>query len=749
MLLGLLFAVALSGATMSLSAADCPPDPGSQFANGTFNGSSCWTLFDPQQLVTQTYWNGTFYAEISAGADYASVQLIQLIPVEAGKTYELSFLAWGTPADSMITMSLQRDTEPWESYGLWQDIPLPSGGTRFLYRFVCTETDPAARFTTFLGRIYGNIGLSALRMEDISCDQNNAVVNPTFDCDPAYPIGWQWYSSNPASTFGTTTDAYHGTYAATLTDLPGANYYDAYIQQNFIPWTANRWYLIRYWQKGTGTGYTKLQMKNLDTGYIPVWIDFTISPDYAVAPFMFRPTETTSNGQLTLFGGNLSGNLFVDPAQFTEVPMPDFSSVGSYEKGDFNGDGYDDILYSENRDRRLLWVAVSNGNDYLPFERWGEWFGPLTGKLVVGNWNGIDADSLRRDDVAIVATNEPALVRISDGTSFTDPGTNPWTANVSVTVTEARGGDVTGDGLDDIVTFTMGAEKDAYVLSSTGANFSPPAFWSGYCGVDGEQLFIADATGDGKDDVIAFVRGNGGAVFVGRSTGTSFQNGVQWAGLFCIHERIPLVGDFNGDGKWDVGESRHGEQPGDDRRIFVRLSTGSTFAGATQWHGYFAGATDWPSTGDGNGDGLTDLVSLEADYDYWFTQSWGANFGDVLRWYSTQEDIPYVPPLEEPDDPPTGVADDVRMVPSVTLWNYPSPFRDATTIAYTLPNASKANVAVYDASGRRVALLFDDIASSGTHEVSWRPAKNLSSGIYFARIQTGGVTVANKLIVLR
>lgn len=746
-----LFAMALMGALSTPSVAqECQPDPGSVIANGRFDTDRCWNLFDPQHLVTTIFWSGSFYAQIAGNATYDAVQLIQLVPVEADIEYELSFTNWSVPDSTIVTIALQRDSDPYEMYGLWENVVLD--GSRVPMRFPCSATDPAARFVIFLGHESPDtvtVSMGQLRLEPITCDQNNQLVNPTFDCNPVYPVGWQWYSSNPSSTFGTTTDAYHGSYAATLTDLPGANYYDAYLSQDFIPWTANRWYIARYWQKGTGSGSSLLQMKNMDTGYTPVWIEFPVTADYAIAPFVFRPTESTENAQLKLFVGSVSGQWFVDPVQLAEVPIPDFSSVGTYMKGDFDGDGNDDLLYSENRDRRYLWVSKSNGSDYLPFERWGEWFGPLTGKLVVENWNGVDADSLRRDDVAIVATNEPVLVRISDGTTFVDPGTNPWTASVSVTVNNALGGDFNGDGYGDIVTFTLGAQKDAYVLLGTGTNFLPPSFWNGYCGVDGEILFAADATGDGRDDIIAFVRQNNGYVFVGRSTGTSFLDGAMWAGLFCIHDRIPLVGDFNGDGKWDVAEVRHGEQPGDDRRVFIRLSTGSGLAVATQWHGYFGGPTDLMGSGDFNGDRLTDLVALEGDWDAWFTQSWGGNFGDVLKWYAVQEDLPFIPPLEEPDAPPTDVADDTRGILSMTMRNFPSPFRTVTTLRYALPKTGRVQIDVYDASGRRVTNIYDGVVAAGEHSILWRRPENVSAGVYFARIQAGRATASNKLIILR
>ncbi len=52
-------------------------------------------------------------------------------------------------------------------------------------------------------------------------------------------------------------------------------------------------------------------------------------------------------------------------------------------------------------------------------------------------------------------------------------------------------------------------------------------------------------------------------------------NGVKWHDSFCFQNELPLVGDFNGDGKADIATFTRGAT-GD---VFVALSTGAAFTG--------------------------------------------------------------------------------------------------------------------------------------------------------------------------
>ena len=80
--------------------------------------------------------------------------------------------------------------------------------------------------------------------------------------------------------------------------------------------------------------------------------------------------------------------------------------------------------------------------------------------------------------------------------------------------------------------------------------------------------------------------------------------------------------------------------------------------------------------------------------------------------------------------------------------NYPNPFASSTTIRYQLASQGPVRLEVFNALGRRVALLVDEVKPAGAHEVSLDVADGLASGIYVYRIRAGSFTANRKMTVL-
>jgi photosystem II stability/assembly factor-like uncharacterized protein len=87
--------------------------------------------------------------------------------------------------------------------------------------------------------------------------------------------------------------------------------------------------------------------------------------------------------------------------------------------------------------------------------------------------------------------------------------------------------------------------------------------------------------------------------------------------------------------------------------------------------------------------------------------------------------------------------------PDYTLeQNYPNPFNPTTTITYSIPEAARVKLIVYDALGRETALLVDEDRAAGTYSVEFN-ASELTSGIYFYSLESAGAVISKKLILLR
>lgn len=80
--------------------------------------------------------------------------------------------------------------------------------------------------------------------------------------------------------------------------------------------------------------------------------------------------------------------------------------------------------------------------------------------------------------------------------------------------------------------------------------------------------------------------------------------------------------------------------------------------------------------------------------------------------------------------------------------NYPNPFKDQTSLTFTLPIKSKVIIRIYDVVGNMVDILVADEVIPGTREVTW-DARRFSDGIYFCTIYAeslDGQKVAGKTI---
>lgn len=78
----------------------------------------------------------------------------------------------------------------------------------------------------------------------------------------------------------------------------------------------------------------------------------------------------------------------------------------------------------------------------------------------------------------------------------------------------------------------------------------------------------------------------------------------------------------------------------------------------------------------------------------------------------------------------------------------PGPLSASTRLLYELPRAGRVGLAIHDVLGRRVATLVDGFQGPGRHTVTWG-AGDVATGIYFARLECGGLTRTVKVAIVR
>jgi hypothetical protein len=101
----------------------------------------------------------------------------------------------------------------------------------------------------------------------------------------------------------------------------------------------------------------------------------------------------------------------------------------------------------------------------------------------------------------------------------------------------------------------------------------------------------------------------------------------------------------------------------------------------------------------------------------------------------------------------TSVANPLRHQIQLMDSPYPNPCNPRTSLSFTLPAPGPVKLAMYDLSGRRVAVLADGHFEAGRHSVIWSGKDDAGrpqpSGIYFARIEAAGLVDSRKVILLK
>ena len=78
--------------------------------------------------------------------------------------------------------------------------------------------------------------------------------------------------------------------------------------------------------------------------------------------------------------------------------------------------------------------------------------------------------------------------------------------------------------------------------------------------------------------------------------------------------------------------------------------------------------------------------------------------------------------------------------------NYPNPFNALTTIDYRLPKTLSVKIGIFDILGNRIDLISDGRQEAGEHRIIWNAA-DLSSGVYYYKIQAGDFAKTGKMLL--
>ncbi len=281
-----------------------------------------------------------------------------------------------------------------------------------------------------------------------------------------------------------------------------------------------------------------------------------------------------------------------------------------YGAGDVNGDGVADMIHFAGADGVRVWLSKRDGTfDIKPsFPNNGYNVAANGYKFLSGDFNGDG-----KDDLIHLVSPDYAHVWLSrgDGTYSIRPRFPDNDYDLSANNYNIQTGDFDGDGRTDLIHLVSPSEVRVFLSNGDGTFRIGPSWNPGYdISYNNYKVFIIDADGDGRSDVLHFA--NDTFVRIWLSNGD---------GMFRKLDRFPetddyalsqnayafTTGDFNGDGKTDLIHF----VDRDSVRVWLNKGDG-TFSIRREFNsgsGYSISDNNYNfKLGDFNGDGKTDLI---------------------------------------------------------------------------------------------------------------------------------------------
>lgn len=106
--------------------------------------------------------------------------------------------------------------------------------------------------------------------------------------------------------------------------------------------------------------------------------------------------------------------------------------------------------------------------------------------------------------------------------------------------------------------------------------------------------------------------------------------------------------------------------------------------------------------------------------------------------------------LKELTAPPTGIVSQTGFIAGdyKLYQNYPNPFNPSTNLEFEIPNLGFVSLKVYNSLGIEVAVLVNESKPAGRYTAVF-DGSNLSSGIYFYKLEAGDITETKSMILLK
>lgn len=137
---------------------------------------------------------------------------------------------------------------------------------------------------------------------------------------------------------------------------------------------------------------------------------------------------------------------------------------------------------------------------------------------------------------------------------------------------------------------------------------------------------------------------------------------------------------------------------------------------------------------DGNGNTGYDICKIEVPLN---------NNGTAI------DDGPVYEVLGNCGNGPSFPAGNKNSVSEITLTNYPNPFTSSTTLVFSIPEAGRTMLKLYNSIGKEVRVLFDGYAEANRNYEIIFTGEGLPEGLYICRMQSGNEHCTRRIVLVR
>jgi len=411
-------------------------------------------------------------------------------------------------------------------------------------------------------------------------------------------------------------------------------------------------------------------------------------------------------------------------------------------------ENYDIYILKINLNGDTLWSRLYGGPAYdvaQDIDVTGDYGFILTGEAQPGGLfllrTDLNGDSLWMH--SYTGTFGESVIETSDG-GYVAVGKSGY--NIVVVKADYNGNEIWhriyGHEFINSLAYSVCETSDGHYMVLGSAQYPPPRglqAWLLKLNQNGDTLWTNNYGGsEWEEGRCVEETSDGGYIITGRTTSYG-------AGFWDVYL---VKTDINGNLQW---HRSYGGSEEDAGHSVQQTGTGGYFVGgytfsySTYVDFYFIetdqqGILQWSKiVGDSPNSewGLSSIIASGGSYimvgNIWISDITGEDIY-VVKLYPTTVGIPQTGEINLPDSP-------------FLQNNYPNPFNSSSVIEYSLSRAAHVRIDIYDLLGRKVKTLVDERKQPGTHSITF-DASDLSSGVYFYRLQAGEVTETRKMVLL-